>query len=203
MSASEPGQRPADPADGYDIVAMASSAGGIAALRSVLEGLPASFPVPIVLVQHLDPRHETVLAQVLSRRTKLDVKLAEAGEQTLAGTVYIAPPDRHLLVEPGGLLRLTTSELVHFVRPAADLLFESVAGAYGAKAIACVLTGTGSDGAMGVSAIKSRGGTVIVEDPATAEFGGMPDAAVATGTADFVLSLDEISTVIRGLVEKR
>jgi two-component system chemotaxis response regulator CheB len=202
MSASEPDQRPADLANVYAIVAMASSAGGITALRSVLDGLPASFPVPIVLVQHLDPRRETVLAQVLSRRTKLNVKLAEAGELVMAGTIYIAPPDRHLLVEPGGLLRLTTSELVHFVRPAADLLFESVAGAYCAKAIACVLTGTGRDGAMGVSAIKSRGGTVIVEDPATAEFSGMPDAVVATGTADFVLPLEEISTVVRGLVEK-
>jgi two-component system chemotaxis response regulator CheB len=202
MSASEPDQRPTNPGNGYDILAMASSAGGITALRTVLDGLPASLPVPIVLVQHLDPRHETVLAQVLSRRTKLNVKLAEAGELAMAGTLYIAPPDRHLLVEPGGRLTLTTSELVHFVRPAADLLFESVAGAYGVKAIACVLTGTGSDGAMGVSAIKSRGGTVIVEDPATAEFSGMPDAAVATGTADFVLPLEEISTVIRGLVEK-
>ncbi|WP_460515929.1 chemotaxis protein CheB [Flindersiella endophytica] len=202
MSTSEPGRQSANPGNGYDIVAIASSAGGIAALRRVLDGLPAEFPVPIVLVQHLDPRHETVLAQVLSRRARLRVKLAESGEQARAGTIYIAPPDRHLLVEPGGRLALTTSELVHFVRPAADLLFESVAGAYGARAIACVLTGTGSDGAMGVSAVKSRGGTVIVEDPATAEFGGMPDAAVSNGSADFVLPLEEVSTVIRGLVEK-
>jgi two-component system, chemotaxis family, protein-glutamate methylesterase/glutaminase len=79
--------------------------------------------VPVVLVQHLDPRHETVLAQVLSRRANLHVKLAESGERALPGTIYIAPPDRHLLVEPGGRLTLTTSELVHFVRPAADLLF--------------------------------------------------------------------------------
>jgi two-component system chemotaxis response regulator CheB len=102
-----------------------------------------------------------------------------------------------------GVLSLTSSELVHFLRPSADLLFESVAGAYGARAIACVLTGSGSDGAMGVHAVKSRGGTVIVEDPETAEFKGMPQAAVDTGAADFVVPLDEISAIISGLVEAR
>jgi two-component system, chemotaxis family, protein-glutamate methylesterase/glutaminase len=93
--------------------------------------------------------------------------------------------------------------LVHFLHPSADLLFESVAWAYGPRAIACVLTGTGtgSDGAMGASAVKSRGGTVIVEDPALAEFKGMPEAVVAAGAVDLILPLDEIATVICGLVE--
>lgn len=171
------------------------------ALRDVLGSLPAGFPVPIVVVQHLDPRHETVIAEVIGRRSKLTVKLAEADEVIKPGVVYVAPPDHHLLVGSGGLLTLSRSELVHFVRPSADLLFESVAGAYGSTAIACVLTGSGSDGAMGVSAVKARGGTVIVEDPKTAAFRGMPDAAMATGTADFVLPLDEIPGVIQGLVE--
>lgn len=115
--------------------------------------------------------------------------------------MYIAPPNYHLLVEAHGVLSLSSSELVHFVRPSADLLFESVAGAYGPTAIACVLTGTGRDGAMGVSAVKSRGGTVIVQDPDDAEFNGMPVAAVATGAADLVLPLDEIAGVIQSLVE--
>lgn len=114
-----------------------------------------------------------------------------------------APPNRHLLVSAGGELTLTSTELVHFVRPSADLLFESVAGAYGSRAVACVLTGSGSDGAMGVSAVKSRGGTVIAEDPESAEFKGMPMAAVGTGAVDFVLPLGEIAAVIRGLVEAR
>jgi two-component system chemotaxis response regulator CheB len=115
----------------------------------------------------------------------------------------VAPPNYHLLVGAGGTLTLSSSELVHFVRPSADLLFESVAGAYGAAALACVLTGSGQDGAMGVSAIKTRGGTVIVEDPGSAEFKGMPEAAVATGVVDFVLPLDEIGSVITGLVTGR
>src|SRR6185437_7245004 len=132
-----------------------------------------------------DPRHETVIAEVLGRRTGLKVKLAEMEEHVLPGTIYVAPPDRHLLVDSVGRLALTSSELVHFVRPSADLLFESVAGAYGSRAVGCVLTGTGVDGAMGVRAIKDRNGTVVIEDPETAEFKGMPSAALATGAVDF------------------
>lgn len=196
-----------EPARPYGIVAIAASAGGIAALGRVLGGLPTDFPVPVVVVQHLDPRHKTIIAEVLGRRSQLPVVLASDGERARRGKVYVAPPNRHLLVEGEETaegertLVLSSSELVHFLRPSADLLFESVAGAYGARAIACVLTGTGTDGAMGASAIKSRGGTVIAEDPEDSEFRGMPDAAVASGAVDFVLPLDEIAPVIRGLVE--
>ena len=189
------------PRRGYDIVALASSAGGVTALRGFLSKLPADLPVPVVVVQHLDPRHETVIAEVIGRHSALVVKVAEAEESVCPGVVYVAPPDHHLLVNAQGTLALSHTALVHFVRPSADLLFESVAGAFGAGVIACVLTGTGSDGAMGVSAVKSRGGTVIVEDPDTAEFRGMPEAAVATGVADFVLPLGEIPAVVVGLVE--
>jgi two-component system chemotaxis response regulator CheB len=183
-----------------DIVAVASSAGGISALSQLLGALPPGFPVPVLVVQHLDRKHETLLAQVLARRSRLPVKLAEAGERAEAGTVYVAPPNRHLLVGGGGVLRLTDSELVHFVRPSADLLFESVAGAFGARSIACVLTGTGRDGSMGVSAVKSRGGIVIAQDPASADFSGMPQAAVDSGAVDFVLPLGEIAAVIQDLI---
>ena len=153
-------------------MAIAASAGGLRALSAVIGKLPADLPVPVLVVQHLDPRHETVIADILARRSKLKVKLAEHGEAALPGVVYFAPPDRHLLIEEDGRLALTLSELVHFVRPSADLLFESVAGSFGPRAIACVLTGSGTDGAMGVRAIKSRGGTVLAQDPAEAEFSG-------------------------------
>lgn len=199
MSESVSGQ--SGRAGAYEFLAVASSAGGITALSRLLGGLPADFPVPVVIVQHLDRRHETVIAEVLTRRSHLPVKLAEAGERVAPGTVYVAPPNHHLLVDAGGMLTLSSSDLVHFVRPSADLLFESVAEAYGGRAIACVLTGSGSDGAKGVGAVHSCGGTVIVEDPETAEFRGMPDAAVATRAVDFVLPLDEIAPVVRRLVE--
>ena len=192
--------RPDGSDERYAVVAVASSAGGIVALGIVLGALPVGLPVPVLVVQHLDPRHETVIAHVLARSAQLPVKLAEAGELARPGTIYVAPPNRHLLVGAGGLLALSDSELVHFVRPSADLLFESVAGAYGARAIACVLTGTGKDGAMGVTAVKDRGGTVIAQDPGSADFPGMPQAAVETGIVDFVLPLDEIAQVVCDLV---
>ncbi|MFI7340430.1 chemotaxis protein CheB [Streptomyces sp. NPDC050085] len=189
--------------DGFAVITVAASAGGIHALITLLGGLDAELPVPVLVVQHLDPRHRTVLAEILDRRSPLTVKLAEQDETACPGTVHIAPPDRHLLVGQDGSLTLSRSELVHFLRPSADLLFESAAGAYGERVIAVVLTGTGHDGAMGVDAVKSRGGTVIVQDPQTAEFSGMPEAAVGTGTVDFVLPLEEIPAVLRGLVDTK
>jgi two-component system chemotaxis response regulator CheB len=189
--------------EGYDVLAIASSAGGVTALGTVLAALPKSFPAPVLAVQHLDPRHETIIADVLGRRTALPVKLAEDAEQMQDGAVFVAPPNRHLLVGPDRRLSLTETQLVHFVRPSADLMFESLAGYHGPGVVAVILTGSGEDGAMGVQAVKSRGGTVIVQDPDEAEFSGMPTAALSTNAADFVLSLDEIGPVISRLFLER
>ena len=188
------------PTPAYEIVAVAASAGGLTALSDLLAPLPADFAATLVVVQHLDPRHRSLLADILSRRTRLKVKQAEEGETLQPATVYIAPPDRHLLITPSGTVSLTQSELVHFVRPSADLLFESVAASYKERAIAVVLTGTGSDGSMGVTAIKKTGGTVIVQDQASSEFFGMPGAAIHTGSADFILPLSEIAAALITLV---
>jgi two-component system, chemotaxis family, protein-glutamate methylesterase/glutaminase len=186
----------------FDVVAIAASAGGMKALQSVLSGLGEEFPAAILVVQHLDPRHKSLLAEILSRRCSLTVVEASAGDRLVAGRVYIAPPNRHLLVNSDGTLTLSESELVHFVRPSADLLFESVAGSIKERVIAVVLTGTGTDGSMGVNAVKKMGGTVIAQDEATSEFFGMPGAAIATGDVDFVLPLQDIAsalvTVVRG-----
>ena len=184
-------------------IAIGSSAGGIRALTMVLGDLPTDLPVPVFLVQHLDPRHRTGLAEVLGRRTSLPVTLAEAGLLAEQGVVYLAPPGRHLLVGPGGALALSDADLVNFVRPSADLLLESVAAAYGERAIGCVLTGSGRDGAAGLAAIKSRGGTAIVENPGTAEFKSMPLAAVKATPVDFVVPLEKIASVVCGLVASR
>jgi len=184
----------------FEIVAIASSAGGVAALMRVLSQLPAALPVPIVVVQHLDPRHRSLMAEIMGRHSPLAVKEAEERDHLAPATVYFAPPDQHLLVNTDSTLTLTRTELVHFVRPSADLLFESVAAAYGARSIAVVLTGTGVDGAMGVKAIKKCRGTVIVQDQESSEFFGMPHAAITTGDVDFVLPLDEIAEAVRTLV---
>ena len=124
----------------------------------------------------------------------------EEGTQLEPDHVYLAPPDRHMLIKRRGTLTLTDSELVNFVRPSADLLFESVAAAYGDRAIAVVLTGSGHDGALGVTAIKQRGGTVVAQDEASSEFFGMPSAAIKTGAVDFVLPLEEMAPTLIALV---
>jgi len=188
----------ADPAErlGFRVVALASSAGGLNALTHVLQTLPSGLEAALLVVQHLDRKHRSVMAEILGRRTAMGVHEARAGMHIEAGQVYIAPPNHHLLVAPGGVLELTQTELVHFVRPSADLLFESVAATYRKRAIAVVLSGTGQDGAMGVRAIKKMGGTVIVQDPRSAEFPGMPQTAVQTGVADLVLKLDEITSAV-------
>lgn len=194
-------QRPAPFADAsFDVVAMGSSAGGLAALSDIVAGLPRDFPAAVVIVQHLDPRHRSLMVEILSRRTSLRLKQAEHGEALQGGTVYTAPPDFHLLVSPRGTVELTHSELVHYLRPSADLLFESVAGAFGHRAIGVVLTGTGKDGSSGIKAIKERGGTTIAQDEATAEFFGMPHAAIETGAVDYVLPLPEIPVALVSLV---
>jgi two-component system, chemotaxis family, protein-glutamate methylesterase/glutaminase len=184
----------------YEIVAIAASAGGLTALTSILSNLPPGFGATVVVVQHLDPRHRSLMPQIVGRRSNLPVYEATDAVAIEPGNVYLAPPDRHLLVNRDGTISLTQSELVNFVRPSADLLFESVAAAYGERAIAVVLTGTGHDGSMGVTAVKQRGGTVIAQDESSSEFFGMPSAAIRTGTVDFVLALDEIPNALQTLV---
>lgn len=186
----------------YDVVAIASSAGGLDALTEVLSNLPGDFPGAIVIVQHLDRRHRSLMADILDRRTSLTVQQAGEGDYLKSGTVYVAPPDFHLLVNPDGTLSLSKSELVHFVRPSADLLFETLAASYQERAIAIVLSGTGSDGVMGVQAISKMHGTVIAQDEATSKFFGMPSSAIQTGCVDFTLPLKEIAPAILTLMKE-
>jgi two-component system chemotaxis response regulator CheB len=195
---SQSGNGPSKPA--YDLIAMTASAGGLRALIHLLEMLPDNFPCAIVVVQHLDRHHPSMMAPILNRRTSLVVKQAESNELIQSGCVYIAPPDRHLLVNPDLTLSLSQAELVHFVRPSGDLLFESVAAVIKDRAIAVVLTGTGVDGTTGVQAIKKMGGIVIAQDEATSDFFGMPGSAIQTGCVDYVLPLDQIAPKLTELV---
>ena len=204
MTDTQPLNGPAPfPNAAFDVVALAASAGGLQALIRVLNGLPRDFGAATVIVQHLDPRHRSLIADIFGRRTALKVKEAEEGDQLSPGTVFTAPPNRHLLVNPDGSLSLSQSELVHFVRPSADLLFESVAASYKDRVIAVVLSGTGADGSMGVRAIKKMGGTIIAQDEKTSDFFGMPGAAIETGTVDFVLPIEEIPPALVSLVMGR
>lgn len=185
--------------DGFEVVVVAASAGGVQALTRLVSELPREFGLPVVIVQHVDPRHRSLLVEILARRSSLDVEAAADGTLLTAGTIYVAPPGSHVLVNADRTLSLSKAELVHFVRPSADLLFESAAAAIGNKVIAVVLTGSGDDGADGVRAVKQMGGTVICQDGATSDFFGMPGAAIATGSVDFVLPLDEIGGALVSL----
>jgi two-component system, chemotaxis family, protein-glutamate methylesterase/glutaminase len=183
----------------FDVVAIGASAGGVEALHVLVEALPADFLAAVLIVQHMDPRHRSMLAGLLARRCRLRVKQATNGEPVRPGTVYIAQPDAHLLVREGRLV-LTDTKLVHFSRPSIDLLFESVADSYGDRAISVILSGSGVDGADGTRAVKAKGGTTIVQSPASAAHGGMPRAARATGCVDVTLPLEEIGPAIVNLV---
>lgn len=145
------------PGTAFDVVGLATSAGGLAVLSKILSGLPVDFPAAIAIVQHLDPHSPNLLPSILVRRTALRVKQARAGEHLRAATVYVACPDRHLLINPDATLSLTDTTQVHFARPAADLLFESMAQSCQQRGIAVVLTGTGRDGATGIQKVKAMG----------------------------------------------
>lgn len=182
------------------VVALVASAGSLDALTAALAPLPASFPAAVVIVRHVSPGHKSGLALLLGRKTALQVREAEEGDALLAGVAYIAPPDRHLLVKLGGTLSLSEAARVHFVRPSAEPLLESLAVAFEGRAIAVVLTGGGSDGSLGVRLIKQAGGMVIAQDEASSESFGMPAAAIATGCVDMVVSLLDIAPILAGLV---
>ncbi len=178
------------------VVALVASAGGLTAISQVLQGLPDDLDAAVVIVMHLLPEHRSALAQIFGRSTGLEVKTAENDDEVGPGRVYVAPPDVHLVIDAGGRVRLDTGPPVHYVRPAADILLESLAGSCAGNCLAVVLSGSGSDGATGAKAVRTSGGRVIVQDPDSSEHGGMPRAAVAADAADSVLPLPEIAPAI-------
>jgi two-component system chemotaxis response regulator CheB len=184
------------------VIAVGASAGGLQALAELLFGLGPEFP-PVVIVQHLDPRHKSQMAQVLSRNGGKPVKEAEAGEKLLSGRAYIGPPDEHLLVIRGRF-KLAHSRLIRFSRPSIDIMFGSVAATYGENAIGVILSGSNRDGSDGIAAIHAAGGVTLAQDPATAEYRIMPQAAIDTGCIDMVVPIGDIGkTISKLLVEGR
>ena len=179
-----------------DVVAIAASLGGIEALKTILGALPEGFPAAVLVVQHRPADHRGLLAEILGRATPLRVKEADDGETLRGGTVFLAPPGNHLLVNAGGVLSLSRAQKVHHVRPSADPLFESAALAYGPRVIAVVLTGYDSDGEGGVRFVRKGGGVVIAQDPPSCVAPGMPQSAIATGCVDRVLPLGAIGPAL-------
>jgi two-component system chemotaxis response regulator CheB len=180
---------------GYGLVVIAASAGGIPALRQVLSSLPAGFALPVAVVQHRTTRMRDLLPGVLARWSTLPVKPAAAGQPILPGTVYVARPDVHLIVNPDRTFGMTDGRKIRFVRSSANPLLTSAARELG-PIIGVVLSGSGSDASDGVQAVKSAAGVVLVQDEATAQYYGMPSAAISTRVVDRVLPIDRIGLAL-------
>ncbi len=184
----------------FDIVVIGTSLGGFAALRGLLPALPSDFPAPIVVVQHLSADYPSRFPDLLAPYSRLPVQWAAHGAQVEPGRVYLAPAGRHTEISAGGRLVLSHAPRVAFARPSVTQLFASTAETYGARSIAVVLTGGGSDGSAGVRIMKERGGRVLVQEPVGAAAWGMPAAAIRTGCADFVLPLHRMAPALVTLV---
>jgi two-component system chemotaxis response regulator CheB len=183
------------------ILAIASSTGGPNALVEVLAHLP-DLGIPIVITQHMPPVFTGLLAQRLARDAQRECVEASNGVTLRPGVTYIAPGDHHLVIathEAVPFARLTQTEPENHCRPAADVMFRSVAGVYGSSAVALVLTGMGEDGRRGCEVIRQHAGRVIAQDEATSVVWGMPGAVVQAGLADHVLPLSQIAGRIASL----
>jgi len=175
------------------VVAVGASAGGLDALTQLLGQLPADTGLAYVLVQHLDPAHESILAELLARATIIPVMQATDGLRIEADHAYVIPPGVQMTLADGHL-RLVPRDRTGGPARSIDVFFRSVADVHGSDAVGVVLSGTGSDGALGLEAIKGVGGMTFAQNPASAGYDGMPRAAAATGCVDFVLPPADIAT---------
>jgi two-component system, chemotaxis family, protein-glutamate methylesterase/glutaminase len=176
----------------FKIVVIGTSLGGLSALKIILGKLPAEFLVPIAIVQHRHKESNDGLQKLLQEFTLLPIREVEDKDEILPGHIYLAPPDYHLLVELGHFA-LSTDEPVSYARPSIDVLFESAADIYTEQVIGVILTGANQDGMQGLQKIKARGGTTIVQEPATAESNIMPEAAISAVRVDWILTLSDIA----------
>ncbi|HEV7126548.1 MAG TPA: chemotaxis protein CheB, partial [Ktedonobacterales bacterium] len=195
---SNPDEVTAQPEKELDsLVVVGSSAGGIEALVTLIAALPSDFPAPLVLAQHLDPRHRSHLAEILGRHSLLPVRTISNNEPLQPGVVYVVPADHHVEITDR-VVRLRDQH-GKGPKPSIDLLLSTAAAAFGERLIAVILTGSGSDGASGAHAVKAAGGTVVIENPATAAYPAMP-ASLASATVDIVADLERIGPLLSHLL---
>lgn len=180
----------------YRLIVIGGSAGATTALTNLLPVFPLTYPLPLVVVQHLHPAQDGSFIERFTSRCALRVKEADDKEVIKAGHIYFAPPNYHLLVEEDQTFSLSIDEKVNYTRPSIDVLFASAADAYGSGLIGIILTGANHDGAQGLRLIKERGGLTIVQDPNTAESPYMPRSALEATPADYVLSLPDIGQLL-------
>jgi two-component system chemotaxis response regulator CheB len=186
-----------------EAIVIGGSAGALDALAQILPALPAAFAIPIALVLHVHPTKPSHLARVLSVRCALPVKEAEDKELMAPATVYLAPPNYHLLLEQRRVFSLSVDDPVLFSRPAIDVLFESAADAFGPALAAVLLSGGSEDGARGLAQIQRNGGLTVVQAPSTAAVQTMPNAAIRLSPVSHVLPLAQIGPFLASLALAR
>lgn len=186
----------------YKAIVIGVSAGGLNAMKTLLPALPADFPLPVVVVQHIGARSDGTWIDILNSLCALNIKEADEKEKIEKGNVYVAPPNYHLLIEKDETFTLTVDEKVNFARPSIDVLFESAAVAYQEKLIGIILTGSNSDGTEGMKKIQENGGLTIAQDPLTAESSYMPASAITAVKIDFVLPIKKIINLLLDIALK-
>lgn len=184
----------------YKALLIGGSAGALSPLLKILQKLPASFPLPVIIVLHRLNNNDDTLEHVLAHKTKLKIKEVEDKDAILPGHAYLAPADYHLLIEKNQRLSLDVSEKVLFSRPAIDVTFESAVAAYADGIIGIVLSGANADGSEGLRAIKDAGGVAIVQAPAEAEIAVMPESAIALAQPQYVEDTSNITARILQLI---
>ena len=172
----------------FPIVAIGASAGGLEACKKLLDALPERNGMAFVIVQHLDPSHDSMLVDLLAARTSMKVVQATDGMAIERERVYVIPPGVYLAVDEKGILRLSRPLERHGARLPFDFLLNSLAKTFGARVVCVVLSGTGADGSLGLKAVKAKGGLVVAQDLGEADYDGMPRSAIATGEVDLVLA---------------
>ena len=180
-------------------VVIGTSAGGVEALGSLLPAFEPARGVPVLVVVHMPRERPSLLPELFASRCRLAVREAEDKQPLEPDTVYFAPPDYHLLVDAGPVLALSSDELVHYSRPAIDVLFESAADLFGGALLGIVLTGANADGAAGLAAVQRAGGLTLVQDPSSAAAAAMPEAALKAAPGSPRLTLTQLADLLRVL----
>lgn len=188
--------RPASFERTIDAIVIGASAGGVEVISTLLAALSPAMKIAVFIVLHIPRDRPSGLAEFFQKKCALPVREAQDKEPVLGGTIYVAPPDYHLLIDAGPQLALSHDQPVHFSRPSIDVLFESAADIYRERLLGIVLSGGNDDGAAGLYTVQQLGGLVIVQEPATALVSSMPLAAVNLCNPDVVASPQAIASIL-------
>ncbi|NEV64798.1 chemotaxis protein CheB [Thiorhodococcus minor] len=200
MDQTDPGPEAQAPTPPFPIVGIGASAGGLEALRALFQAMPKDTGAGFVLVQHLDPTHDSLMAELLSKYAQLSVVQVSDGMEVAPNQLYVIPPNAAMTIADG-VLHLSAPTERRGLRMPIDRFFSSLADDRQESGIGIVLSGTGTDGTYGVRLIKARGGMVLAQDPSTAAYDGMPRSAIGTGDVDYALPVEEMPHVLKRYIE--